>query len=272
MSLLEKTKQLLRTYRISPKRSLGQNFLVEPIIFERLTDYASLNSEDVVLDIGAGLGFLTHFLAHKCQSVLAVEIDKKLVKVLREQAIELSNVRIFGGDVFKESRAPFNKIVSVPPYNISSALILWLFQKRFDCAALVFQKEFAERIVASASSKNYGWLSVITYYYAAVELLDEVPKWMFYPQPEVDSVIMRLKLKMPPFPLKDETIFKELVKALFTRRNRKVRNAFPPFLKYKSHMTTQKPKEMANSLPFFNKRVRELAPEDFGLLANVLVE
>jgi len=272
MNLLEKTKLLLRTHRIIPKKSFGQNFLVEPTIFEHLADYASINSKDIVLEIGAGLGFLTHFLARKCQSVLAVEADKKLVKVLREQVADLSNVRIFHGDVFKETLVPFNKVVSIPPYNISSALILWLFQKKFDCAVLIFQKEFAERVVAPASSKSYGWLSIVTYYYADVEILDEVPKQMFYPQPKIDSVILRFKFKTPPFPLKNEKIFKELVKSLFTRRNRKVRNAILPFLKRKNYIRMQKLMEMSKYVPFFDKRVRELAPEDFGLLANVLAE
>ncbi len=271
MSLLEKTRRLLQTYGISPKKSFGQNFLIEPTIFERLAEYASINSKDVILDIGAGLGFLTCFLAHKCQSVLAVEIDKKLVRVLHAQVANLRNIRVFHGDVFREELAPFNKVVSVPPYNISSALMLWLFEKKFDCAVLVFQKEFAERIVASVGSENYGWLSVVAYYYADVELLDEVPKWMFYPQPEVDSIIVRLKLKTPPFPLKDRIIFKELVKSLFTRRNRKVRNAIIPFLRFRNNMTMRK-LENLTSIPFLNKRVRELAPEDFGLLTNVFAE
>lgn len=272
MSLMEKAKLLLRTYNIIPQKSLGQCFLVEPTVFECLIYYALIDSNDVVLDLGAGLGFLTCSLARKCQSVLAVEIDEKLVKVLRNHVADVPNIRIIHGDVFKAKLVSFNKVVSVPPYNISSTLMLWIFKKKFDCAVLVVQREFAERIVASVDSKNYGWLSVIAYYYADVEILDEVPKWMFYPQPKVDSVIIRLKLKTPPFPLKNEKLFKELVKLLFTRRNRKVRNAILPFLRCKNNITMRKHEEIAISIPFFNRRVRELAPEDFGLLTNVLAE
>lgn len=242
--------------------------MVESSIFQRMADYASLNKSDVVLDIGAGLGFFTRFISEKCQSVLAVELDPKLVKVLREQFMDSSNVDVIEGDLFKVQIRCFNKVVSIPPYNISSSLLLWLFNKNFDCAVLIFQKEFAKRLVASIGSEDYGWLTVTTYYYFEVELLDDVPKWMFYPQPEVGSIIVRLKPKKPkPFPLKDKTLFRQLAQMLFTQRNRKVKNAVSSFIK--NAPTAVK---MADSLPFHDRRVRELAPEDFGELTNALAK
>ncbi len=242
-------------------------------IFGCMADYALLSRNDTVLDIGAGLGFLTRFLADKCKYVLAVESDSRLVRVLREQLRNLPNVKIFDGDILEVQVSPFNKVVSIPPYSISSSLLLWLLNKTFECAILIFQKEFANRLVSSVGSENYGWLTVVTYYYIEVELLDDVPRWMFYPQPEVDSIIIRLKPKRPqPFTLKNKESFKEFVQALFTQRNRKVRNAVLQFLKSKHFMTTEKVVTLSKSLPFHNKRVRELAPEDFGALANVLAE
>ncbi len=247
--------------------------MVEPSIFQCMADYASLSRSDVVLDIGAGLGFLTRFLADRCEAVLAVESDSRLVRVLREQLKDSSNVKIIEGDVLKVRVPQFSKVVSIPPYHISSALLQWLFNRNFDCAVLIFQKEFANRLVASVGSEDYGWLTVVAYYRVEVEILDEVPKWMFYPQPDVDSIIVRLKPKRPPpFTLKNEALFKQLVQRLFTQRNRKVRNAVLPFIKGMHATIAEDAVKLADSLPFRDKRVRELAPEDFGVLANVLTK
>lgn len=271
MSLLERTKFLLRRYRILPKKRLGQNFIVESSIFQNLADYASLNPNDVVLDVGAGLGFLTRFLADKCDHVLAVEVDSKLVQCLHEQLRDAYNVKVIKGDVLKVQIPQFNKVVSIPPYSISSQLLRWLFSKDFECAILIFQREFAQRLNAPIGSENYGWLNVVTYYYVETELLDDVPALMFYPPPEVDSIIVRLKPKTPlPFSLKNERLFWQLTRLLFTQRNRKVKNAVFSFVKSKFSRNLENASERISSIPFSGRRVRELAPEDFGVLANVL--
>ncbi|MEM2105520.1 MAG: 16S rRNA (adenine(1518)-N(6)/adenine(1519)-N(6))-dimethyltransferase RsmA [Candidatus Bathyarchaeia archaeon] len=271
MSLLEETKFLLRKYRIAPKKRLGQNFLINRSVFQLIADHACLTKNDAVLDIGAGLGFLTKFLAERCGKVFAVEFDSELSKVLREQLKEHANVEVIEGDVLKVQVQQFNKVASIPPYNISSQLLLWLFNKNFECAVMVLQREFANRLVAKIGSEEYGWLTVITYYNAEVELLDAVPNWMFYPQPEVDSVIVRLKPKNPrPFMVKDEKLLRKLTQFLFTRRNRKVRNVISSFIKSTSFLATSKVKNVLESSASFDKRVRELAPEDFGELANAL--
>ena len=273
MRLLERTKFLLRRHRIFPNRLLGQAFTVESSIFESMVGYASLEKSDVVLDVGAGLGFLTRFLAGKCKSVLAVESDVRLVGVLREQLSDLPNVKVIQGNVLKVRVPRFNKVVSIPPYYISSLLMLWLFRQKFDCAVLIFQKEFANRLIASVGSGDYCWLTVVAYYYVEVELLDDVPRFMFYPQPEVDSVIIRLKPKqLLPFTINNEALFRQLVQSLFTHRNRKVRNAVVPFIRSTCAASAENISKMVEVLPFCDKRVRELAPEDFGVLANVLVE
>lgn len=273
MSLVKRTKRLLRKYRIFPKKSWGQNFMVDPSIFQSMADYASLSRNDVVLDVGAGLGFLTRILAERCKYVLAVESDSRLARVLREQLENLSNVKIIEGDVLEVQIPQFNKVVSAPPYYLSSSLLPWLFHKDFECAVLVFQKEFANRLVAAIGSEDYGWLTVFTYYHAKAEILDEVPKQIFYPQPEVNSTIIRLKPKKPPpFPLKEKTSFKEFVQSLFRQRNRKVRNGVLPYIKSKQVTTEENAVKLADSLPFHDRRIRELAPEDFGALANALAK
>jgi len=259
-------------HRIVPNKSLGQNFTVESSVFQRIIDYASLDQNDAVLDVGAGLGFLTRSLADKCKSVLAIEADAGLIEVLHEQIGNLPNVRIIGGSVFKVQIPFFNKVVSIPPYQISSQLILWLFGKDIDCAVFVFQKEFANRLVASIGSDGYGWLTVAAYYFLEVELLDWIPNWMFYPQPEVGSIVVRLKPKKPSlFALGDQALFVQLAQSLFRNRNRKVRNAVLPFLKGMHTMTAENAEEMADALPYRERRVRELAPEEFGELASVII-
>ncbi len=245
--------------------------MVEASIFQRMCDYAALSEGDVVLDIGAGLGFLTRFLANKCESVLAVESDVGLVEVLREQLRGVANVKTIEGDVLKLQIPKFDKVVSIPPYHISSRLLLWLLNKRFDCAVLIFQKEFANRLKASIGSEDYGWLTVFTYYYVETELLDAVPSWMFFPKPEVDSIIVRLKRRrQSPFRVKDEVLFSRMVRSLFTQRNRKVRNAMWSFVRSFCVVAEEDADKLVESFPFGDKRVRELAPEDFGALANVL--
>lgn len=273
MSLLRRTEALLRRHLISPNKLLGQNFMIEPLVFDKLTKCVSLNREDVVLDIGAGLGFLTRFLAGRCARVLTIEKDKRLFEVLHEQLDDLSNVEVIEGDLFREQIPAFNKIVSIPPYHISSQLLCWLFNKKLDCAVLVFQKEFANRLVATVGTEDYGWLSVLAYYYTESELLDEIPKSLFYPQPNVESIIVRLTPKQAkPCTVTNEALFAKLLKSLFAERNKKVRNAILPFLRNAIPKTVTEAAKLADTLPFHDKRVRELAPEDLGVLTNALTD
>ncbi|MFQ6073994.1 MAG: 16S rRNA (adenine(1518)-N(6)/adenine(1519)-N(6))-dimethyltransferase RsmA [Candidatus Bathyarchaeia archaeon] len=271
MSLLQKTRRLLKAYKILPKKRLGQSFMTDEGLLRLMVSHASVNKNDVVLEIGAGLGFLTRLLSQSCKQVIAVEVDPRLMRILRAELRDLKNVRLVEGDVLKVSIPPFNKVVSNPPFYISSPILFWLLERRFDCAVLTFQKEFAERLVAPVGSREYGRLTVMTYYRADVELLEHVPKSMFHPPPDVDSYIVRLKPRLPPFTVKDKQSFFELVRTLFTQRNKKVRNAVTPFLA-KLGIEKEKFIEVADSLPYHDKRVRELAPEDFGVLADEILK
>jgi 16S rRNA (adenine1518-N6/adenine1519-N6)-dimethyltransferase len=268
---LEETKQLLRAHRITPNKLMGQNFMVEPLLYPKLCIYAEISKADIILDVGAGLGWLTCFLADKCKSVVAVEKDSHLAMVLREQVKSLDNVAVLEGDVLKADLPEFNKVVAIPPYYLSSHLVLWLLERKVDCAVLILQKEFADRLVASCGSEEYGWLTVATKQGAAVELLDSVPKDMFYPQPEVDSVIVSLKSwKTKPFEVKDQVFFVRMMKWLFTQRNKKLGKAIAPFIKSSFKLSKQDSEKLSHSLPSSDRRVRELSPTDFGALANAL--
>lgn len=268
MNLDKTTKQLLKRYGIFPRKRLGQNFMTDEGMLHVMASYASLGKDDTVLEIGAGFGALARVLSPLCRKVVAVETDCRLVEALKVETTNLDNITLIEGDVLKVTIPPFNKVVSNPPFHISSPILFWLLNRSFDLAVLTFQKEFAQRLVAEVGSKDYSRLTVETYYRAEVELLDVVPKEAFYPPPSVDARIVRLKpRKTAPFPLKNEETFHDLVRMLFTQRNKKVRNAVQGFL-----CKTSKKEELADSLLFHDKRVRELAPEDFGALANELAQ
>jgi 16S rRNA (adenine1518-N6/adenine1519-N6)-dimethyltransferase len=270
VNLLKRAKHLLRLYEVSPKKRLGQNFAVDLGMLQRFVSHASLTEDDVVLEVGPGFGFLTRFLSSKCKKVIAVEIDPQLVSFLRTQLHSLKNIELIEGDILKISLPSFNKVVSAPPYSISSPLIFRLLEQQFDWAVLILQKEFAERLAASVGTKDYGRLTVNVYYRAEVELLEVVPRIMFYPPPDVDSMMVRLKPRTAPFHVDDEETFFGLIRTLFTQRNRKVRNGLISFLHQQHGLTGKEAVELADSTIYSTKRVREMAPEDFGILANEL--
>lgn len=268
---LEETKLLLRSHQIFPNKLMGQNFMVEPLLYPKLCTYAEISQRDVVLDAGAGFGWLTCFLADKCKSIVAVEKDPNVAKVLREQVKGLDNVSVVEGDVLKVALPEFNKVVAIPPYYLSSHLVLWLLERNVDCAVMILQKEFAFRLIASCGSEEYGWITVVTNQGAAVELLDSVTKVMFYPQPEVDSVIVRLNFwRTKPFEVKDQESFVRMTKWLFTQRNKKLGKAIAPYIKSNFKLSKQDTEKLSHSLPFNDRRVRELSPNDFGVLTNAL--
>jgi 16S rRNA (adenine1518-N6/adenine1519-N6)-dimethyltransferase len=271
MSLRRKAKHLAYIYGVLPNKRLGQNFLVDSHFLEHMCSYATLQPSDTVLEVGAGLGFLTGMLTQKSKSVIAVEVDARLVQVLKNELADVDNLELLAGDIFKVALPPFNKVVSNPPFSISSPLIFWLLGKSFECAVLTLQNEFAQRLDAPVDSEGYGRLAVFTYYHAAVELLEAVPKEAFYPSPEVDAAMVGLRPKDPhPFKVEDEGIFNDVVRTLFTQRNRKVRKALLPLLRKRGASGAEAQKS-ADLLPCHSKRVRELAPEDFGALANALL-
>ena len=267
MSLLEEAKRLLRYYRVYPRRNLGQNFLVDEDALRSLVSYASISGEETVLEVGAGLGFLTERLADEAGLVIAVEIDGRLVRALRRRLSGYGNVRVLHGDIMKVDLPGFDKVVSTPPYSISSPLLFWLLERKFSGAVMTFQEEFARRLTAPVGSRDYGRLTVMVYYRADVEALDLIPKESFWPQPKVDSLMVRLRPREPPFRVLDEGVFFDVVRAIFSQRNKKLRNAVMPFLgRFK--LSGGEATRIADSLPFHDRRPRELSPEEIGLVAN----
>jgi 16S rRNA (adenine1518-N6/adenine1519-N6)-dimethyltransferase len=260
----------MRDYGVVPKKRLGQNFMIDDRYLDLIVSYAELTRSDVVLEVGAGFGFLTRHLAGKAGRVVAVEADGRLMKALLKGLVDLDNVELIEGDIFEVSLPLFDKMVSNPPFSVSSRLLFWLLKRPLEYAVLTFQEEFARRLEAQVGSSDYSRLTVSTYYHADAELLVKIPREAFYPLPDVDSALVRLRSRRPPpFKVKDEKIFDEVVRTLFTQRNRKVRKAILPFLR-KQGLSKAGAVKKADSFPFKDRRVRELPPEDFGVLANEL--
>jgi len=269
--LRDRVKQILRSSGIHPMRRIGQNFVIDESIFDRMIGYADLRKEDTVLEVGAGFGFLTERLVKICSKVIAVEIDKRLVRFLEKRFKNLPNVELIHGDILKVDVPHFNKVVATPPYSISSNLIFWLLDRKFNVAVLTLQDEFAKRLYAPVGSKDYCRLTVMVYYRAEVKGMDKVPRNSFYPQPKVDSRIVIIKHVRTPFKVKNYQFYKELVNVLFTQRNRKVRNALISFMNKRS-VAKSEARKIADSISFSNRRVRTLAPEDLGMLSDELLE
>ncbi len=271
LNLYNETIRILRQHHILPKKRLGQNFVVDDSLLQTMVSCADVGPKDIVLEVGAGLGFLTRLLSSKAKRVMAVEIDHRLIPILKEQLPHLHNVALIEGDILTVSIPRFDKVVSTPPYSISSPLLFWLLEKSFKLAVLVFQEEFAARLAAAVSTKDYSRLTVATYYRADVELLDRVPRRCFYPPPDVDSTIVRLKPRLKPFRVRNEQAFFDLVQTVFTQRNKKLRNAILPILQ-RHGLARERAQALADTLTFHDKRVRELAPEDFGALTDEILE
>ncbi|RLI06100.1 ribosomal RNA small subunit methyltransferase A [Candidatus Bathyarchaeota archaeon] len=269
MSLTNLLKKLLIEYKIKPRKRFGQSFLVDENLMKRMINYANLKEDDVVLDIGAGFGFLTELLAEKVKKVIAIEIDPKLVKFLRKKFAHTNRVEIFQGDFLKLSfKGYYNKVVSSPPYTRISDILFKLLRENFEVAVLLLQKEFALRLTAKPGEESYGRLTVMTYVQAEVELLDEVLSSAFYPQPEVSSMLVRIKPKKePPFKIHDWNMFEETVRFLFTQKNRKLRNALQTFSKQESFKWLSKPFE---GIPYLEKRVFTLKPEEICEISNII--
>ena len=266
---VEEAKRLLRRFRIVPNKVLGQNFMVEPSLFDLLSKYAAVSKKDGVLDVGAGFGFLTRFLADKCHSVVAVEKDPRIAEALREQLNGLTNVTVIEGDLLKAELPDFNKLIAIPPYYLSARLVTWVLKRKIDNCVLILQQEFARKLVAGVGSKDYGWLTVVTFQFAETRLLDSVSRELFYPKPEVDSLIVSLvPWQSPPFKVKDVTFFRQMVRRLFNQRNKKLGNALVPFLKSTFKLSKKEAVTRVCGVPFSDRRVRELTPKDFGVLAN----
>lgn len=257
--------------RIKIKKKYGQHFLISKQIGYKLVELAEVNDKDIVLEIGAGTGSLTSILKDKANKVIAVEKDPELFNFLKKKFSSYPKVEIIKGDILKINLPSFNKIVSTPPYNISSKLILFIVNKKIDSATLILQKEFAERLIAKCGTENYGRLTISVGIKAFVEVLGYVPRYAFYPPPKVDSAIVKIIPKKPEVKLRNELFFNELVRELFTQRRKKLRKVLLNYLKKKYDVKIED-LWLNNINDLLKKRVYETSIEELELLSNKLYD
>ena len=228
---------LLKAWNLRARKELGQNFLKEAHVAERIVDRAALTSDDVVLEIGPGLGILTVAAARRAGRVIAVEKDRQLVPLLRVelQVHGFTHVQVYEEDflIF-----PLDKLVGAEirplvvignlPYNISSQVVVKLIRerRRVDRAVLMFQKELADRLCAAPGTKTYGRLSVILQYCADLIPLFDVRATQFHPRPKVDSAVLEIRFKTRIHrTVDDEQLFARVVQAAFGQRRKTLRNS-----------------------------------------------
>lgn len=272
-------KEILHQYGIKPNKKLGQSFVIDINVINRISDAADISGDDIVVEIGAGIGVMTESIAQKAKKVIAVEIDRNLVLVLQDKLGGYDNVEIHSGDILKfdfnsvaETHNSKLKIIGNVPYNISSPLIFRLisFRPVISDFLLMLQKEIVQRLVSLPNNKIYGVPSVILQMFASVEKIFDVPSTCFYPQPKVESAIIRGTFLEKPFvPLLDENIFIGLVKAAFAQRRKMLSNNLKNS-KLLAGVEEEKIKEVLSIAGIDGKRRGEtLSVEEFGKLSNL---
>lgn len=240
--MIPDARNILKKLDLRPAKSLGQNFLTDEGILREIGQAAAIDSNDVILEIGPGLGSLTAVLAESAGCVVAVEIDKRLIPVLHSNLIGYRNVYIINDDILKidvhKELLPYMKnedgterrlkIVANLPYYITTPVIMKLLESgvKAECMVFMVQKEVADRMAAAPGGKDYGALSVAVQYYSRPELMLKVYPHSFVPQPDVDSAVIKLELyKTPPVELLDKDLFFKVVRAAFGQRRKTLVNA-----------------------------------------------
>lgn len=235
---LSQVKQAMQQHQFHPRKKWGQNFLVDRNITNKIIDACAPAEGQYVVEIGPGLGALTGSLASRCQGVLAVEIDRGFEPVLTGLTGEQPNIKLLFADVlavnieeelsraFALNESPSFMVCANIPYNITSPILFKLLEEcpRMTAATLMIQKEVAQRIVAPPGGKTYGLLSITAGYYAQVEYVMTVSRHCFYPEPEVDSSVIRIIPRAVKPELADEKLFKSLLKAAFQKRRKTLLN------------------------------------------------
>lgn len=243
LSNITNIKNILSKYGFSFSKSLGQNFLINPSICPKMAEACNLSKNSAVIEIGPGIGVLTYELAKRAGKVVAVELDKRLLPVLKETLTDFNNITFINDDILKlDIKKLINKycdnkevfVCANLPYYITSPVIMKLLESQLSINSIVVmvQKEAAQRICAAPGTRNSGAISIAVNYYAKPELLFYVSKGSFIPSPNVDSAVLKLNIrKNTSLKLKDKDLFFKIVKAAFGKRRKTLINALNSSLK-----------------------------------------
>jgi len=269
--LLTELNELMLKYHFRPQRKLSQNFLLDQTIIDLMVEEAQLSSSDTALEIGSGTGFLTRKLLEKCK-VTGIEFDAPLIELLRSE-IKSENFVLLEGDFLSLEIPSFNKVVSSPPYDISSEIIFKLFSLKFDSAVLLFQKEFTEKLLALPGFREYNALTVATNYYCHSSQIKKVRPGSFFPKPPSDSLIVKLEWREKKETVKNDALFVEFLKEIFRLKNKNFSNALQnslPFLKKKISFNEEEIIKKIPLLEFAQEKVYLLECNDFVKAFNEL--
>ncbi|WP_411747855.1 16S rRNA (adenine(1518)-N(6)/adenine(1519)-N(6))-dimethyltransferase RsmA [Psychrobacillus psychrotolerans] len=278
-----RTQEILKKYGFSFKKSLGQNFLIDPNILRNIVSHADLTKDSAAIEIGPGIGALTEHLARAAGKVVAFEIDQRLLPVLADTLSPYDNVDVIHADIlevdvkqiFEEQLKDYKDVMVVAnlPYYVTTPILLKLLMDRLPIRGLVvmMQKEVADRITASPGTKAYGSLSIAIQYYMQTEIAMIVPKAVFMPQPNVDSAVIKLtRREVPPVQVIDEEFLFKVSRGSFVQRRKTIINNLQSSLpngKAKKDLIIQALEKVGVDP---TRRGETLSIEEFGKLSNEL--
>ncbi len=234
-SILEETKYIMKKYNIKANKNLGQNFLISEEVVEKIVESADIKKDELIIEIGPGLGTLTKHLLEKSGKVICIEIDPKMIKILEDRFALYTNFEIINEDVLKvnlqeiiKKEKRTCKIVANLPYYITTPIIMKLLENKLEIESItvMIQKEVADRLIAKPGEKETGAITYSVYYYCNSEKILEVPNYSFIPEPEVTSEVIKLKLRKE-IPIKVKNIEKmfKIIKNAFMQRRKTLINA-----------------------------------------------
>ncbi|WP_054835110.1 16S rRNA (adenine(1518)-N(6)/adenine(1519)-N(6))-dimethyltransferase RsmA [Methanobrevibacter arboriphilus] len=282
-SLATETKNILQKHGIRLNKNLGQNYLIDDYKRKKIINFANISKNDTILEIGpGGIGTLTIELSKKAKKVVAIEQDKKIFEILSERIEEenVSNIDLINDDALNVEISTFsksNKIVSNLPYQISSPITFKFLEFDFDLAILMYQKEFANRMIAKVGDKNYSRLSAMLYFKTSIEFLDNISPQSFIPQPKVNSAVVKLThIKNESFfsNKTNEKDYSVVCRAIFPHKNKKIRNALIDSRNILGYSDKKILRDLLDSSPelesFLVKRVVKTSPEEILELTSLI--
>lgn len=272
-----KTQELVKKYNFRFSKSLGQNFLIDDSVLNDIVEGAEVSEEDLVIEIGPGVGTLTRELIKKAKRVVAIELDSNLIPILTEELGDEEKFSLIHNDALKVNFDEIMageksvKLVANLPYYVTTPIIAKLLNEgyKFKSLTIMIQKEVAERMNSEPNCKEYGSISVLVQYFCTTKIIRRVAPSSFMPRPKVDSIVIRLdRLEQPRVELKDEKVFFDIVRNSFNMRRKTLWNALKSFGLDKESM-----EGVFKDAGIDQKRRGEtLSIEEFGALANSLYE
>ena len=285
MNIFEETKNIMRKYNIKANKSLGQNFLINSEVVEKIIESSEISDKDMVIEIGPGLGTLTKYLLEKARKVLCVELDSKMIRILQERFSKYENFELINADILKvdlneiicenkrTGKIKDVKVVANLPYYITTPIIMKLLEEKLDIQSItvMIQKEVADRLIEIPGGKNTGAITYTVYYYCECEKIREVENTCFVPMPEVTSEVINLKLrKEPAVKVENKKVFFNIIKSAFMQRRKTLLNALVNTGVFKSK---EEGAEILRKLHLREDiRAEKLTIEDFARICNYFCE